>query len=464
MPAAVQAKNDTLSAADKKAMALAYWNSTYGSFYFADSFSRAGDSINAGIALQKISPYYLWYEYELSPANIDSFLGAQYKLRAEDRETYKAVFNRAWNSHKPESFTRFKAYHDEDQDMRNLTNDCGTDINCSAASRAIRLSDSLHGNYLYEYVSKKGWPSFEDGGVYACVLAIHDHGRHGFYLHYIKQAVLDGKAPMSLYELVDHWKRSDFRLERFLNDLRTREYAKIDISEVTKFDSADLFKLMMPPASTLKLIAETTKELCPLDHYFMSEGSLDDDQKWWNKYQYKGKNAEIGQIQQLILDNSCYNEDKKRALRDAERNQHKLWYKSGIREEGPYKMYVYLVSARAKPPVERLKTASDTFRLYFETDKFILTPRQQIRLQHILVDSIGLCDNISISGYADNTGEEKRNTELSSQRAEEIRTYLTDTGIKPEAIRYCKGKGVANRNNGGKQVAEDRRVDIIVKY
>jgi outer membrane protein OmpA-like peptidoglycan-associated protein len=72
---------------------------------------------------------------------------------------------------------------------------------------------------------------------------------------------------------------------------------------------------------------------------------------------------------------------------------------------------------------------------------------------------------IEISGHTDNTGEENWNQELSLKRANAVKAYLSDNGIKNARIStkgYGSNKPVApNYLESGK--AKNRRIEIVLK-
>lgn len=68
----------------------------------------------------------------------------------------------------------------------------------------------------------------------------------------------------------------------------------------------------------------------------------------------------------------------------------------------------------------------------------------------------------SIYGYADHTGTERRNTELTQQRAEALRNYLIEHGIAPERIRTVQGLGIDRSLSGEEALSlKARRAEII---
>jgi outer membrane protein OmpA-like peptidoglycan-associated protein len=70
---------------------------------------------------------------------------------------------------------------------------------------------------------------------------------------------------------------------------------------------------------------------------------------------------------------------------------------------------------------------------------------------------------IKIEGHTDSTGDENYNFELSQQRAESVREFLTQNGIEPNRI-IARGYGetspvAPNDTAAGRQ--QNRRVDLV---
>lgn len=69
---------------------------------------------------------------------------------------------------------------------------------------------------------------------------------------------------------------------------------------------------------------------------------------------------------------------------------------------------------------------------------------------------------IRIYGYADHSGTEHFNENLTQQRAEAMRDYLIGKGIKADRIRNVKGLGIDKNLSGGDAYSiKARRVEIV---
>ena len=101
--------------------------------------------------------------------------------------------------------------------------------------------------------------------------------------------------------------------------------------------------------------------------------------------------------------------------------------------------------------------------LQFDTDSYEIKPRsydELDKLYSLLKDNHRI--KITVNGYTDNVGSEKRNIYLSKMRAKAVMEYLVKKGIEPERISY-KGYGednpiMSNETKEGR--ATNRRVEI----
>jgi outer membrane protein OmpA-like peptidoglycan-associated protein len=101
----------------------------------------------------------------------------------------------------------------------------------------------------------------------------------------------------------------------------------------------------------------------------------------------------------------------------------------------------------------------------FDFGKYDLKPDTKIKLAQlsgIILSHSGL--NLAIEGHTDNIGSDEMNMKLSQQRADAVRGYLVQMGLKGEtvtAVGLGKAGPVAdNSTNAGRQ--QNRRVEIIV--
>ncbi len=103
--------------------------------------------------------------------------------------------------------------------------------------------------------------------------------------------------------------------------------------------------------------------------------------------------------------------------------------------------------------------------LFFETGKATLTPESDPELKRIVqVMQENASLQIEISGHTDNTGSDELNNKLSQDRADAVKNYLMNAGVKSDRIRtkgYGKTKPKAdNTTEEGRQM--NRRVEFAI--
>jgi hypothetical protein len=180
-------------------------NSIFTAFERIDSFSKNGDSINASTCLKKLDPY-LVLRYNVHPDKIDTFFaGDMFTVAAKG--AFKELYTNVYYMKKRFSYDKFKAMFEEDQTIRTKLDSCADNINCEAIfEEKMRKTDSIHFSYLYDYVKKNGWPTLENGSLFAQGIVLHDHNRFGYYLPILKNEVLNGLFPVGIYNMIAGYK------------------------------------------------------------------------------------------------------------------------------------------------------------------------------------------------------------------------------------------------------------------
>lgn len=108
--------------------------------------------------------------------------------------------------------------------------------------------------------------------------------------------------------------------------------------------------------------------------------------------------------------------------------------------------------------------ANDTLIIYFEHDKTNIKPIYEQPLAE-LKDKLYNTPNkiLLVHGYADHTGSNVYNQNLSKRRAAAVVSYLQDLEIPISLIESIRGKGSVRRNIPRTQrVPEDRKVMIVL--
>lgn len=99
--------------------------------------------------------------------------------------------------------------------------------------------------------------------------------------------------------------------------------------------------------------------------------------------------------------------------------------------------------------------------IYFDISSTQLDNNSQQHLDSLFYYNILVANKrYSIIGYADNTGAEEKNLELSNQRAMAVFNHLQYLGIDSANLKVIVGKGAIGAKNI--PIEKNRRVDIIV--
>ena len=113
---------------------------------------------------------------------------------------------------------------------------------------------------------------------------------------------------------------------------------------------------------------------------------------------------------------------------------------------------IKIVGAIPYVSFERGKSVMDEIKYKQELDAIV----------EILEDNSTV--NISIYGWADHTGSESINVELTAERAEALRNYLVYRGIDAKRINNVEGKGKDTQLTGDAAFsAKARRAEVIIK-
>ena len=447
---------DTLTPIEIDEVNAAARHSTFGYYSLADSFSRVGDSINAGKYFRKIDPYYLAFEQQ-TPYTIDTFIIDHFMIPQKIRKKYVSLFNKVYNAPRSAAYINFQTMAKEDQALRKKTDTTANNASFIAANEKMHYTDSIHFLYLYNYIKKNGWPSFSDGAMYASVLAIHDHEHADEYIPIIKRAVLDGKADMGVLQWITYWHaHARMNNEVLQKHLAAHKYVRFDISSVISDDT-------LPPS--LPAIEMAIKQHCPARLFFICESKDNKLYKVWSDKMLAM--YQQGPLSMLTMELVRYNcgitYDERSSL------EYGLWSTHWeALEHEDLRLILYVTYDRENDSIKFEKTSDGekfiTHAINFEVN------RSTIKLESI--DFISqLADwlkqnplvNLEIDGHTDSDGEAATNRKLSQARAEEVKKRLVKLGIDNVRL-TTKGYGDTkpidtNTTPTGK--ANNRRVEFI---
>lgn len=252
-------------------------NTTFTHYTLADSFSKAGDSINASSHFLKVNPYLLLDHVQ--PAGLETFF-AKYLLTNAARNEYRRMYEQVYNSPKTEAYKKFKAMFEEDQDVRNKLDTCSEEIICDRLKTQMRTTDSVHFAWLYNYVAKNGWPTIENGSMYAIYIALHDHVKYNHYIPILRKAVLAGIAAPGVYAgILTNESRSK----------STDPNKMLELPNSLIFDVSMLLRNTLPDSVTYKRINKAIRNHCHIKFFALIYETNDK-----NKYEKFIKEYDLG--------------------------------------------------------------------------------------------------------------------------------------------------------------------------
>ncbi|WP_276135050.1 hypothetical protein [Polluticoccus soli] len=251
------AQNDTLSATEKQELKEALSKTPLGANFQAGSYSTRGDSAKAGEYLVKSDPYYMMFLGQ-TPESLPEFL-SRFKSSKAAKDTFIEAFTRAYNAPKNAQYQLFKSMYKEDRIVRSKLDSCSTGELCQQLSNQMNQTDSVHSATLYNYVSKNGWPTMQNGGLYAGLLAVHDHKNHKFYIPHLKKAIAQGQSTLDALEILYYYSSHSQDHKAWQKFLDTSKKQSFDVSSLLRFEL---------PAN-LSQIKKFAADHCPVEYHLV---------------------------------------------------------------------------------------------------------------------------------------------------------------------------------------------------
>jgi outer membrane protein OmpA-like peptidoglycan-associated protein len=416
-----------------------------------DSFSNALDSVNAGKFLLKTDPYIFLFE-GIPPDSMGVFLSANYLLRVADREKYVELYRSAYQSPKTAAYRTFELMEKEDQSLR-LSNDT---LRTTVDNDKIRISDSIHFDYLYKYVRKNGWPSIKNGSLYASIIALHDHEHHEFYLPFIKNAVASGAVNNSILQLMLQWIQSKKNQDQNLYLIKEHKYVRFDVSS--------LVVNQLPSAEVIAQINITLGKYCPVRTMLAAE--CNDNQLFVSMTNREDRYI-LSSFFRELTQNNCN-------TKEVDAWQQGTWSIHYLHADSPaIKVYFYIIpldSVISHPArLSQIDSGDDpgifnSQQIHFDRNKSTLAPKS-VRFLSEYAEWLNKHTEIrvEITGHTDNDGTDRNNLRLSRERAQAVKNELVKLGIDRRRI-AIKGYGAnmpASSNITQKGKADNRRVELI---
>jgi len=125
----------------------------------------------------------------------------------------------------------------------------------------------------------------------------------------------------------------------------------------------------------------------------------------------------------------------------------------------PYKIQIKL------QPI-KMGAEMNLYNIYFETDSFSILPESEPELKNLVSFlTINPTLKVEIQGHTDNSGQSRKNLELSKMRAKSVENYLVKMGIKRDrlhAVGFGESKPVAtNETKDGRKLNRRTTIKIV---
>jgi outer membrane protein OmpA-like peptidoglycan-associated protein len=109
-----------------------------------------------------------------------------------------------------------------------------------------------------------------------------------------------------------------------------------------------------------------------------------------------------------------------------------------------------------------------SLNVFFPSSKSVLLENEKLKVINFLqTQDTSLISSISIYGYCDEIGTKRYNDSLSKERANYIKSFLLEFGIRPSVIAHTEGKGELILDNVERDIVEqraaNRMVEILIK-
>jgi hypothetical protein len=200
-------------------------------FELADSSSQVGDSLGASNYLLKISPYYSMAN-GTTPENLNKLFD-DLKITAVARNIYRDTFMKCHYTQPSKTHDTLAKIYEEDQMIRKKLPQAKDSFTIAFYTKKMLHDDSAHFKWLYNYVQKNGWPTLQDGSVYAQFVALHDYQHWCAYLPYLRKAVYAGNGYYTIYNSI----LNRCREPQFDTFIKKRKHLSFDVSYILKGDS-----------------------------------------------------------------------------------------------------------------------------------------------------------------------------------------------------------------------------------
>lgn len=300
--------------------------STFRHMQMADSFSKTGNFRMAEHYFMQISPYQLFY-LDYTPATITKLYN-KFRLSDSARLKYGQQFITAYaNTQKP-AYDSFRKFYSNIRALKSRY-DTARGAAKKSIERQLVLADTAHAGFLLRYIGRHGWPTLEEGSLYASYLAGRHYNQWYNYLPAMHEAFFKKQVQYSHFRKVrDNERRS----------IDHRKYQKAILSNAFEWDFSSCLVGELPYQGEISALLDQAKASCPhYQIYFVISypGNL---ANWTNKWLFS--NTISGKFDRQYWDFLATLFDACPELYDVSRKSISYYYIPSERKEESLKLYI----------------------------------------------------------------------------------------------------------------------------
>lgn len=214
------------------------------------TFSEDKDTAQANSYLLKVDPYY-FMSLGQTPSSIGKYL-SRYNVTLSARKLYEEALARVYDRPTNEIYTRLEKMYWETFHLKLKLDSVPTAMKKTVEAE-IRTCDSVHFDFLFNYVRRNGWPDLEHGSIFASEIAERDVTHCYDYLPMMLDAFEKGGVSLVSLQL------TQFN-ERYFGDLLAIQEELSAGCE--RFDISAMLSSTMPV--NIKEIVGSIRKNCPI--------------------------------------------------------------------------------------------------------------------------------------------------------------------------------------------------------
>lgn len=225
---------------------------SYRNYELLDSFANSKDSNRTSALVEYIDPYLLMY-LKVDPVSLDTFF-TQHWIEQGARNSYRSRFLQTFTKTQSKAYQTFKKMYEEDISLR-AKRETAREYDLDTLLRRMEQSDSVHFDYLYNYVKKNGWPKLPEGSLFAADIALHDFAHYQYYFPVFQEAYKNGDLPLKDLK----------KMQKFSQTLNGFDTVKAVLGKRHMiFDMTCLLRLEPPSQQRIQLMLDSIQRHCPI--------------------------------------------------------------------------------------------------------------------------------------------------------------------------------------------------------